>query len=61
MNAPCPPEKLWKESEWISFDTKGHGEAHVLLDVHFRELAQWIRDWQTCAKARGVAIEEVNR
>ena len=54
--AACPQEQLWKASQFSR-----SGEEWKLDDRSYRELTQWIRDWQTCAKARGAAIEEVNR
>lgn len=55
--APCPAKQIWKESKFAY-----HKDGQWMLpDENYRELTQWIRDWQACAEARGAAIEEINR
>lgn len=59
--APCPPKRLWADSPWQAYGKEKIVEYWVLPDANYRDLGQWIRDWQTCAEGRGAALEEVNK
>lgn len=61
----CPPEQVEMQVGWLGpgFITTDAGPLHVfVLSVTERlQYEAWVDGWKSCAKARGIVIEEANR
>ena len=61
----CPPEEVELTLGWIGpgFIPTNEGPLHVfaMAVVDRAQLEAWVNEWMSCAKARGIVIEEANR
>ena len=61
----CPPEEVELSTGWLGpgFISTNEGPLHVfVMAVQDRvQFEAWVNEWMSCAKARGIVIEEANR
>ena len=61
----CPPEEVDLSTGWLGpgFVPTNEGPLHVfVMAVPDRaQFEAWVDGWVSCAKARGIVIEEANR
>lgn len=62
----CPPETVTLQRGWLGPNeiTLNDGReywVYAMLTTDVRVLTEWIATWQSCARDRGIVIEEANR